>query len=191
MKKYAMLLVILIFAAQWAVPVMMIVQQETVLRKGVTYRFRTAPVDPYDAFRGRYVRLQFPNAMFASSNLSVNVTRGQRVFVRVEQGSDGFAQLVDLADAPPQDGDYLRLKVSSTHSGQVWVRLPFDRFYMEESEAPEAERLQPTFREREERDAWASVQLYKGRAVLEDVYVDGKPIRERVREERMKVREER
>jgi len=36
-----------------AYPAYMVYEQETVLAKGTLYKFRLAPVDPYDAFRGR------------------------------------------------------------------------------------------------------------------------------------------
>ncbi len=39
-------------------PVSMIIARESTLKEGVLFRFKTAPVDPYDAFRGRYVALR-------------------------------------------------------------------------------------------------------------------------------------
>ena len=36
-------------------PLSMIIKRESVLKNGGQFKFKTAPVDPYDAFRGRYV----------------------------------------------------------------------------------------------------------------------------------------
>lgn len=184
MKNYMIALLGLLFIAQWAAPLSMIVQRETTLRKGATFKFRTAPVDPYDAFRGRYVALSFADAALSQSNLAERVKRNQRVYVRLSVADDGMAYFTDLTTRPPTEGDYLRLRVTSVYNDQVRLELPFNRFYMEESEAPEAERIYARRRERVERDACAVVRVYEGRAVLEDVLVDGKPLRAVVHEER-------
>ena len=58
------------------------------------------------------------------------------------------------------------------------LELPFERFYMEEELAPEAERV---VRERSrggQRDAYIAVRVRSGSAVIEDLFVGGKPIRE-------------
>ena len=43
--------------AQLAVPCWMAYSMETVLLQGTPWRFKTAPVDPYDIFRGKFVAL--------------------------------------------------------------------------------------------------------------------------------------
>ena len=57
-KKQIKLTVLIIFIISLlTVPLTMIKQQEKVLTQGVEYKFKTAPIDPYDYFRGRYVAL--------------------------------------------------------------------------------------------------------------------------------------
>lgn len=58
-RNLLLALLVVLAAAQLAVPASMIVQRETVLTQGRVYKFKTAPVDPVDAFRGRYVALRF------------------------------------------------------------------------------------------------------------------------------------
>ncbi|MBK6341440.1 MAG: GDYXXLXY domain-containing protein [Flavobacteriales bacterium] len=45
--------------AQLAVPAWMIAGRERVLSQGEVFKFKTAPIDPRDPFRGEYVRLDF------------------------------------------------------------------------------------------------------------------------------------
>ena len=56
-NKYIIGLFLCLFAVQIAVPVYMIVNREKTLVLGKQFKFHTVPVDPYDAFRGRYVAL--------------------------------------------------------------------------------------------------------------------------------------
>ena len=52
-QKIAALAVLCV--AQLGAATSSIVRHESILRSGVPYRIRAAPVDPADAFRGRYV----------------------------------------------------------------------------------------------------------------------------------------
>src|SRR3546814_15739493 len=57
--RVAWLLLAIALVLQWALPASLAARSEYVLRNGARYYLRTAPVDPADAFRGRYVALQF------------------------------------------------------------------------------------------------------------------------------------
>ena len=59
MRVNKALLFIPIGLAQLAVPGWMIYKHESVMREGAVYKFRTAPIDPRDPFRGEYVVLDF------------------------------------------------------------------------------------------------------------------------------------
>ena len=56
MKRWGVLAgVLLLFAAQWAVPFAQVVREEAIRREGMVWRFALQPVDPYDVMRGRYL----------------------------------------------------------------------------------------------------------------------------------------
>ena len=59
MKFLRIGLFILVALLQLGAPVWMIWQREQTLRHGRVWKFRTAPVDPVDLVRGRYVALAF------------------------------------------------------------------------------------------------------------------------------------
>jgi hypothetical protein len=174
-------------AVHLAVPLVMIGGHERTLREGTAWRFPTAPVDPADAFRGRYVALTFPQA---ETQLAAGFApeRGDWVYVPLARDSDGFARLGSALPAPPDDGDYLRVRARWTVDGdtrRVGLAFPFDRLYMEESVAPRAEevyrQLQPAPGATAAPPAWAVVRVRDGRAALEDVSIDGTSLRELAR----------
>lgn len=168
----------LVAMAQLALPLSMIAKRETTLRLGEEYRFRTAPVDPYDAFRGRYVILRFDAG--SSPVPGTGLLRSRRWgYVRLERDAEGFARLGLLSSSPPRSGDYLRVRVGHATGGGRWhVQLPFDRYYMNESAAPRAEAVVRARSRREELAVEARVRVREGFGVVAGLFVDGEAMEE-------------
>ena len=157
---------------QLAVPGWMIYRQEQVLQHGREFKFQTAPVDPTDAFRGRYVALQF-----AVASSSDDKTPDGKVWVRFEADEKGFAKIQEESNAPLAGDDVV---IAARRGGRL--HFPFDRYYMEEKAAPEAE---AAYRDNSEhQNAYASVRILNGHAAIEELYIDNKPIREFLRADR-------
>jgi len=59
----------------------------------------------------------------------------------------------------------------------VFFNLPFDRYYMEETASPKAERTYWEHNRRGQayRTTYASVRIWNGDAVLENLFVDDQP----------------
>lgn len=168
---------VVVALGQLAVPSWMILREERVLRDGAAYKFRTQPIDPVDVFRGRYVALSLePNHVAVATNETF-VYRST-VYVTLGQGPDGFAILTGWSRTLPESGDYLEVTTWGAHEGKLSVRLPFDRYYMEETEAPAAERAYWEHSRRGQRDAHVAVRVLNGRGVIEELYIAGKPIRQ-------------
>ena len=172
---------ILLAGVQVAVAVSMIYRYETILKKGTPYRFKTAPVDPYDAFRGRYVHLSIDHSVPAPAANAF--FPGQDVFVTISTDSDGFAKFSNISADPPVSGDYLKTTVDyrAQRDQKVWIDIPFTRYYMNESLAPAAERVYAEHSRRGKQDAWVVVRIRNGRAAIDELYVAGRPISDYVR----------
>ena len=56
-----------------AYPTYLIYEQENILASGTIYKFPLAPVDPYDAFRGKYLALSYH---FSDINTTENFKEG-------------------------------------------------------------------------------------------------------------------
>jgi uncharacterized membrane-anchored protein len=170
---------IVLFAIQLAVPGWMLIGREATLRIGTPYKFETAPVDPVDAFRGRYVALRVNETTASSVEEGVKPVRGQKIYVTVETKPDGYAKLGQVSLKPPAKGDYIRAK--SGYGGNN-VELPLDRFYMNEKMAPKAERAYIDNSRAGNRNAYILVKVRDGDAVIEDLFMDGKPVVQYLRE---------
>ena len=156
-----------------------IVRSELALRTGEAFRFRIRPVDPVDAFRGRYVAIRFAIDRAPVAD-DLELRHKKRVFAPIEIDADGFAILGQADVDPPADGPYLRLRATGIYPDEegnrfVWVLMPFGRYYMDEDLAPKAGRAVWGGR-RGQREAFVSIRIRNGVGVIEELYVDGVPI---------------
>jgi hypothetical protein len=90
---------------------------------------------------------------------------------------------VGLDTIPPESGAYVRCRVRWTGWNSVTLEFPFGRYYMEETRAQDAEDL---YRERlagGPGEAWVETRVLDGYAVLEELFIDGKPVLELLEEE--------
>jgi uncharacterized membrane-anchored protein len=186
-------LFILIALAQLVVPAWMIMAHERVMREGEVFKFRTAPIDPRDPFRGEYVTLNF-EASTGSWNDPHSISKAgsweNETFYASLGVSDtsGYALITSLAAEPPMSGAYIQV----THYGAAWnvverVELPFDRYYLEEGDGAKTESmLMPQWNDgvltQQPLPAYAVVRVYQGEAVIEDLIVGDKSIHEWLKE---------
>ncbi|MEM6841874.1 MAG: GDYXXLXY domain-containing protein [Bacteroidota bacterium] len=182
-KKIILILFILLALIQLYVPAKMILSREEVIASGSEYKFKTAPVDPYDPFRGRYITLNFQEIKVPVADLS-DWKEGDDVYAVLGTDEEGFAIFTEALKSPPDaDQDYLATQVEymveNEEKGLLLI-LPFNRYYMEEFKAPAAEQAYRDAGNSTGREAYALVMIKEGEAVLKDVLIDGVPIREYV-----------
>lgn len=178
-RRLQLALFVVLAVIQLAVAAGAILRSEVALRSGVVYRFRLQPVDPVDAFRGRYVALRFvlDRAPVAEATPSL---RPQKAYVPLTVDDEGFAGFGPVALEPPVSGDYLELRSGVDFTDEngdrvVSVALPFRRFYMPEELAAEVDR---SLWRRGQRPAWVTVRVWRGTGVIEDLWVDGMQVRD-------------
>ncbi len=188
MKKQTLTLLAILICTQLAVPFTMIWSKEKILRDGELFRFKTRPIDPADPFQGRFVRLGFQNDYIpCPKDHKPELRHKEAVYLILETGSDGFAKPVDWSREKPTDGNYLKTRYAGirsdwnrdtrkrTHQGLRFA-YPFNRFYMDETKAPRAEKL--AREATRSTNCWANVRILNGNAVIEDVFAEGKSLRE-------------
>ncbi|XLS28563.1 GDYXXLXY domain-containing protein [Flavobacteriaceae bacterium M23B6Z8] len=177
MKKIVFfVMLILVFAAQWAVPLKMIYDQEIAITKGKLFKFKTQPIDPSDPLRGAYITLNFEmqSIMVKESNWNYN----DEVFIVLQEDSLGFAKAVEATQHRPENHEsYVTATVDSFYYGTLYFNLPFNRFYMKETKAVEAEKAyRDAQRDTIANNAFALVFIKDGRAVLSDVIINGSSV---------------
>jgi uncharacterized membrane-anchored protein len=177
-------LVIIAFVAvallQLYVPAQMVAGQEDILITGKEFRFRSAPVDPNDPFRGKFITLRYDANKFRIEDDS-NWKYHDRVYVSISADKDGFVKIDAVSKTRPEDGsDFVKAEVSYIVQGEHELNIdyPFDRYYMTETKAPEAENI---YRESEadtSQVAYGLVAIKNGEAVLKDVMINDTPIKQ-------------
>ena len=181
-RRVALGLFLCLALAQLAVPASIIVRRELILHYGRQYRFLTAPVDPYDPFRGRYVALNLP-ANMAPTLPGIQLTSGQGVYALLTEDAAGFATIASLSLTPPGGDTYFQTSVKYVSGDRVHIAIPFDRYYTDEHLAPAAERAYQHYSRGQTHEAYITVRVREGLAVLEELYIAGKPLREFLQQE--------
>lgn len=166
MKKYLFVALALMIIAQIGVPVSMMVSRFDTLKTGTEYKFKVEPVDPYDAFRGRYVAIRVD----AKSSIKEEGIQ----YAEITVNENGFATIEKTSKEKPQNVDYIKAKMKYSH-----LQLPFERYYMEEKLAPRAETV---YRERARKDAYIKVKVKNGNTVIEGLYIDNIKIEDYLKE---------
>jgi hypothetical protein len=173
---------VLLAMAQLCVPAWMIVGQERILRGGTQVKLHTRPVDPADFFSGRYVALGFkveqvPRELVRGHFMDPDET----AYLELREGADGFAEIIALHKEKPPSGLVLQCTIQSLSPPTVEVALPFNRYYMDEHLAPEADRVYRA-QAADPVDSFVLVRVLDGRGVIEELYLGGKPVAEFLRQ---------
>lgn len=189
MKKLLLIICIITLIAQWAVPAKMIWQKENVLRSGKLFNFLTQPVDPAHPFKGRYITLNFEAGSFTTVHLDSAIENYDReVYVLLDVDKDGFAKVRQLVKHKPVNAaDYVKASVNYINrmehdSATVMIDYPFTEFYMDEFKAVKAEGAYRESTIDSTQKTYAVVSILNGDAVVKDVMINNKPIREVVKE---------
>ncbi len=185
MKTIHVFIIFIVLAIiQLFIPAQMIFNQESILNNGTAYKFKTQPIDPTDPFRGKFITLSYD--VNSASTKDKSWQRYDDVYVYIKTDSLGFAELDTVSKQKLEiTNDYVFATVSrfndknwNIESGyRLYFNLPFDRFYMEESKAYDAELA---YRKAQSdsipNNTYALVYVKDGEAVLDNVFINDVPI---------------
>ena len=191
-KKLLLIAFILVVLVQWCIPAKMIWEKETILDTGIEFKFKTAPVDPNDPFRGKYITLSYDENTITVSDGQDWVT-GESIYVTLTNDTAGFAKIASVSKTKPTDNEsFITAKVryaTGNGSNKLIIDYPFDRYYMEESKAYDAELTYRMSQQDTSKITYALVSIRNGKAVLKDILIDGTSIREIVKTNQRKNKE--
>jgi uncharacterized membrane-anchored protein len=179
MKNILIASFILLVLVQWFVPGNMICNKEKVVKKGRSFRFETEPVDPADPFRGRYMILDFKMDTFRVKSMpEIDIDRP--VYVLLENDANGFARIQNVVfSKPANQNDYVIANAYVSRVNDdflIYVTYPFEEFYLEEFKAPKAEQEYFESTRDSTKKTYAVVKVFNGDAVIENVYINDKPL---------------
>lgn len=175
-KRILLIALLVVALAQLTIPVKMILDKEEVLNQGTLYKFRTAPVDPNDPFRGKYIALTFQENTVELKDKE-EWTMGETIYVSLTTDDKGFAKIKSFSKKMPAgQPDVIEAKVRFVEENaprKLFIDYPFNRFYMEESKAAEAEKTYRQLMADTSKVTYALVSVKEAEAVLNDVQIDG------------------
>ncbi len=184
MKKFILPAFLLLVLVQWFVPAKTVWEKDRTVRKGKAFKFETEPVDPSDPIRGKYISLSFRSDSFLISP-KADFTSYENIFVEITEDSKGFAMVKNVTRSKPEGNNYIQAKVyyvtSSILEGngrKLIIRYPFEEFYMDEYNAPKADSLYNNAIRDTVQKTYAIVHVYRGDAVIRDVLINDKRIKD-------------
>ena len=182
MKQFALLILALVGLAQLAVPASMIWKREQTLRHGRVWKLETAPLDPADPFRGRYVALSFKAEEFDWPE-SAAVRGVGEAYLRLKNGADGFAVVAHITKEPMSGDDVIKVDRAWYYERKQRVNFPFAQLWLDENIAPRADKAYAEHNRRgTPARAYVTVRIRDGDAALEELFIEGKPLREYLRD---------
>lgn len=182
MKNKNLLITLFLFVviAQLFVPAQMIYNQEDILNTGKIVKFQCEPIDPNDPFRGKYITLRFKESAIKVKNLK-EWNSNETIFAKIKTSKDGFAKIKSISRTEPTDNStYLKLKINyiADYENKIYLDFPFNRFYMNENKANNAEKVYAESTIDTTKIAYALVATKNGEAVIKDVLIDNISIKE-------------
>lgn len=178
MKRLSILAFVLVAIAQLSVPAMMAWNRLQTFKHGRVWKFKTAPVDPVDAVRGRYVALQFEAEEVPQAE---RINWNQKVYVVLKEDENGFAVVDRLSNEPVKGDNAFRATSRGWWEGKQRVTFPFQKYWVAEQIAPEAENAYRLNSTRTHQNAHVTVRVRDGDAAIEQLYIDNKPLVEYLR----------
>jgi len=143
-------LILLAIVFQCIVLIYMVGEREYVVRTGKTVYLRTAPIDPRDLFRGDYVRLNYEISTIPARNLQGNLKPGLRdkgfkVYTLLKEGPNGLADLLYATDEKPDEGLFIRGRISDhwrfrSSNRAVNVEYGIESYFVEQGKGKEIEK---------------------------------------------------
>lgn len=179
MKIFRIGLFILIALAQLSVPAMMAWGRVQTLSHGRVWKLKTAPIDPVDAVRGRYVMLRFDaEDKYRQPEQLKSI---DAIYAILKEGADGFAEVDHLSRSPVPGDSAIKVEPGGFWDEQQRIVFPFRYFWLTEKNAPAAETAYRENSKRGQQNAFATVRIRNGDAALEQLYIDNQPLADYLR----------
>lgn len=158
---------------QLAFPLFFIYQKERIHEVGQEYQFAIEPVDPYDFFQGKYVSLN-TSPLEYTEKPTEHFQRKDIVYAQFEQKKSGV-EITGISKKKTKNSLKLVVTKKLPH-GKLFFRMPFTRFYTEESKAREIEQKIAQMQDTTDTKAFVHVKVYKGDFVITDISRNGRSL---------------
>lgn len=184
MKTARLGIFVLVAIAQLSVPAILAWGRIQTLAHGRVWKLKTAPVDPEDAVRGRYVMLRFDAE--DKYRQAEKLKSADYVYAILKEDVDGFAWIDHLSSSPSPSDSAMKVEPGGYWDEQQRVVFPFRYFWLSEKRAPAAEQAYRENSKRGQQNAFVTIRIRNGDAALEQLFIDNKPLADYLREQSAK-----
>ncbi|MDR0762118.1 MAG: GDYXXLXY domain-containing protein [Campylobacteraceae bacterium] len=176
MKRVIWSALILFMVMQLSAVLWQAIKYESIIYFGKTLYLAILPIDPYDAFRGRYIRLDFADDyVYATDDIKNN----KELFVTFIT-EDGISKPYEIFNSKPNtDEPYLKIKNYYKSYDGIHISYPFKRFYMQEDSVIKADRNNIF----NNNNVVAAVKVLDGVGVLSDIMINSISINKYMQEQ--------
>jgi len=179
MKTLRLGIFILVALAQLSVPAMMAWGRVQTLSHGRVWKLKTAPVDPEDVIRGRYVALSFDAENAYRQHEQIKSI--DSLYAILKEGADGFAMVDHLSLSADPGDSAIKVEPGGFWDEQQRIVFPFRYFWVTEKNGPAAEKAYRDNSRRNQQNAFVTVRIRNGDAALEQLYIDNQPLADYLR----------
>ena len=153
----------------FAIPIYIIVTNDTILKGGTEYLFKVEAFDPYDMFRGNYLDISFKeNTVYANFLKEYNTAR-EEYYVTIGTGPDGFAYFKSISSTEPKNtSNYFKTTAYYRSYAKEYIIDTPTRYYMNENKSLNAEQI---YRDNID-NTYVKVRVKNGKMVIVGVYVN-------------------
>jgi uncharacterized membrane-anchored protein len=168
---------------QLSVPASVVWKRGRTLKHGRVWKFKTEPVDPVDAMRGRYVALRFAaeRVPVADESAHERIPPDKSVYAALKEDANGFAEVDHISVEPISGENIIKVQAGYGYDHADHLIFPFDRFWVTEKNAPAAESAYRENSRRGKENAYVTVRVRDGDAALEQLYIDNQPLADYLR----------
>jgi uncharacterized membrane-anchored protein len=177
MKRIPIFIFALVALAQLSLPAWMAWGRVQTLARGRIWKFKTAPVDPEDAVRGRYVRLSFDVDRFTGTE---KFRPDETVYAVLKENAEGFAEVDHLTRTRLAGDNFVKVEAWWWNDREN-IAFPLTQYWVAERDAPAAETAYRENSRRGQENAFVTVRVRDGDAAIEQLYIDNQPLRDYLR----------
>lgn len=181
-----------------AFPIFQIVRYEKVIANGMAVKIHCRAYDPYDAFRGRYVRYSLSEEVGDEVILPKNKPSNKSIYIHsgyvlIAKDEDGFVKYKEVVRKRPSSGDYLHCRINrhrqwdddGERTDEYTTRITLtglDRYFMNEKLAPAAEQAMQKALGDENKSCHLEIKVLDGLAVPVQLYIDNERIEDYIKQ---------
>lgn len=156
-----------------AVPLFLLFRSENILENGHLHKLRLQGYDPFDPFRGKYLRLNYDAVIPCDSTLD----KGDEAYVLFREDSLGFSYFAFAQAQQPDHDDYMTAEVLYVRDGMAEIKLDnLRKFFINEDLASEAEQVIETYSREKPDDIYVAIRVLNGEARIDNIFVEEKPL---------------